>query len=121
MKRIAVASDQQKVAEHLRHCETFVLYDIEDNKIIHQEFLENPKNHEHGQVPLLLKQHGVHEVITNGYGPHAKHRLEQLQIVLHKGIQGDITKVIDDYLHQRLVEADAMCQHDHHEHHHHHG
>jgi len=42
MMKIAVASDNEMVTEHFGHCEGFILFDAENNKIVKSETIENP-------------------------------------------------------------------------------
>jgi len=42
MIKIAVASDNGMVTEHFGHCEGFIIFDTENNKIVKSETIANP-------------------------------------------------------------------------------
>lgn len=63
MMRIAVASDNEMVTEHFGHCERFILFDAENNKIVKSKTIENP-GHQPGLLPSFLADCGVNVIIS---------------------------------------------------------
>ena len=53
MIRIAVASDNGMVTEHFGHCEGFIIFDAENNKIVKSETIANP-GHKPGSLLYFL-------------------------------------------------------------------
>lgn len=110
--RIAIARDGQQVSEHFGHCQDFVIYELEDNKIINQYTLDNPDEHEPGYLPDFLQSHDVNLIITGGIGGRAKQLFNQKGIQTISGVTGSVSQILDDYLAGKLVGTDETCQGD---------
>lgn len=110
--RIAIARMGRKVAQHFGHCEDFVLYDIENNKIINQSFLPNPE-HQPGFLPGFLKKQGVNVIIAGGMGQKAidLFNLENIKVIT--GATGNTDEVISAYLQGNLTSTNQVCKHEH--------
>ena len=48
--KIAVASQNEMVADHFGHCENFNIYDVSDGKVVSGESIPNP-GHKPGFLP----------------------------------------------------------------------
>ena len=65
--RIAVASEKEAVAEHFGRCETFMVFDTENEQIVKTEAVPNP-GHRPGFLPRFLHDLGVQTIISGGMG-----------------------------------------------------
>ncbi|MGI5879441.1 MAG: NifB/NifX family molybdenum-iron cluster-binding protein [Syntrophomonadaceae bacterium] len=109
---IAVATENEQVAEHFGHCDQFTLYNLETAEY---SILPNPE-HQPGMLPGYLRQNGVDVIIAGGMGERAKLLFNELNIDVYVGITGDIKAAIESYQAGRLNSKDVFCQHDDHKH-----
>ncbi len=56
--KIAVAAMGHTVAGHFGHCENFIFFDVEDNKIVDEKSVPNP-GHRPGFLPNFLADNGA--------------------------------------------------------------
>ena len=122
--KIAVATMQGEVSQHFGHCEKFMIYETNESQILSVQEVANPTQHSHGQLPTMLKQHGVNVVIAGGIGAGAKQLLQSADIALYSGVNGNAVEAVYMYLTGKLVDANTDCGHHHgdeHDHGHHHG
>lgn len=108
---IAVASDKGKVTEHFGHCETFIIYNIEDNKIKSKEEVPNP-GHKPGFLPVFLHEKSVSTIISGGMGGGAVDIFNEKNIEVIIGAKGESDDVIQSYLLGELEYTGSVC-HDH--------
>jgi predicted Fe-Mo cluster-binding NifX family protein len=65
--KIAIATIQDQVCEHFGYCESFTVYDVENEQIINKTKLVNP-GHRPGFLPAFLSEHGINVIIAGGMG-----------------------------------------------------
>ena len=111
---IAVASENQKVCEHFGHCESFVIFDTEKDKIVKSESIPNP-GHKPGFLPVFLHEMGVNVIIAGGMGGGAIEIFDEKGIEVVTGARGDVTVAAAAFLSGSLVTSGSVC----HEHQHH--
>lgn len=107
--KIAVAADEKFVSSHFGHCQGFLIYDIENNKISNKIFLENP-GHSPGFLPKYLKEQNVDVVISGGMGSRALQLLEQYNIDVVIGAHGTCDEVAALYLKGKLKSKRSACR-----------
>ncbi|MDP2426219.1 MAG: NifB/NifX family molybdenum-iron cluster-binding protein [Candidatus Izemoplasmatales bacterium] len=112
---VAVASDGVNVSNHFGHCKYFALFTIEEDAVSHLELMKNPEVHVHGQLPTLLKEHGVEVIITGTIGEHASSLIKQKNMRLYKGFQGAVQDAIDAWIDGALQDEEVSCNHDQHQ------
>ena len=114
MMKIAVASDNEMVTEHFGHCEGFICFDVEDNKVVKSETIPNP-GHRPGFLPNYLAEQGVNVIISGGMGGAAIAIFNEKNIEVIVGASGDAGKAAESYLKGELKSTGSVC----HEHQHH--
>jgi len=114
MKRIAVASENGMVCGHFGHCESFMLFDSQDNVIKNVETIPNP-GHRPGFLPVFLNDKGTNVIIAGGMGGGAVDIFNELGIEVVVGATGDARKSVQAYLDGELESTGSVC----HEHQHH--
>lgn len=114
MFKIAVASDNSKVAEHFGHCESFMIFNSKNNKIIGSETIMNP-GHKPGFLPNFLHEIGVNVIISGGMGGGAIDIFNNKNIEVIVGVSGDAKIAAEEYLYGSLKSTGSVC----HEHKHH--
>ncbi|HEM55495.1 MAG TPA: chromosome partitioning protein ParA, partial [Thermodesulfobium narugense] len=111
--RIAIPMAQGELCAHFGHCEVFGVVDVEDGKIVKEEYL-TPPPHAPGVIPNWLAQQKVNVVLTGGMGPMAQNLMRQNGIEVITGVSGGtLREVVDAYLNNRLVIGKNSCDHEH--------
>ncbi|MEA4895728.1 MAG: NifB/NifX family molybdenum-iron cluster-binding protein [Oscillospiraceae bacterium] len=114
MLRIAIAGEGKNVTEHFGHCEVFLVYDVEDGKIVREEALPNP-GHKPGFLPNYLADRGVNVIISGGMGGGAVDIFNERKVEVIVGASGDAKAAVEKYLKGELKTTGSIC----HEHKHH--
>jgi len=99
-------------ADHFGRCRDFVIFDIEEKKIVKSEVVKNPyfQKHVPGAVPKFISSKKADVLITLGAGPMAVELLKSMGIkVIFAG--GKVTEVVERYLKGELKEKDNTCSH----------
>ncbi len=112
--KIAVASENKMVTEHFGHCEGFMIFDTENNKIVKIETIPNP-GHKPGFLPNFLNDKGVNVIISGGMGGGAIEIFNEKNIEVITGAKGNAEDVVVSYLKGELKSTGSVC----HEHQHH--
>jgi Mrp family chromosome partitioning ATPase/predicted Fe-Mo cluster-binding NifX family protein len=112
--KIAVASENKMVTEHFGHCEEFMIFDTENNKIVKTETIPNP-GHKPGFLPNFLNEKGVNVIISGGMGGGAIEIFNEKNIEVITGAKGNAEDVVSSYLQGELKSTGSVC----HEHQHH--
>lgn len=110
--KIAIACNNERVAEHFGHCEKFAIYDISDNKISAKNIIPNP-GHKPGFLPNYLNELGVKVIIAGGMGKGAVDIFQDKNIEIITGATGEIDTVIQAKLTGTLVSDEVVCEHHH--------
>ena len=111
--KIAVASDGKQVSQHFGHCEGFTIFNIENNEIKGNEFVQNP-GHRPGFLPVFLHEKGANVVISGGMGGGAVDLFNEKNIEVVVGASGECETAVKSYLNGTLKSTDSVC----HEHQH---
>ena len=114
MMRIAIASEGKNVTEHFGHCEAFLVYDVEDGKIVKEISLANP-GHKPGFLPNYLADRGVNVIISGGMGGGAVEIFNEKGITVMTGATGNAQQAAQMMAEGRLESTGSVC----HEHQHH--
>lgn len=113
MLKIAVASDKGNVTEHFGHCESFMIYESKEGKILEETALANP-GHKPGFLPRFLHENGVDVIISGGMGGAAVAIFNENNIEVIIGAKGEAKKAAQAYLGGELKSTGSVCHsHDH--------
>ena len=109
MFKIAVASEDEMVAEHFGHCTNFNIFNIKDKQIIKSESIPNP-GHKPGFLPNYLDDLGVKVVISGGMGSGAIDIFNEKDIEVILGANGNAKDVAESDLNGTLKSTGSVCQ-----------
>ncbi|WP_027398330.1 iron-sulfur cluster carrier protein MrpORP [Anaerovorax odorimutans] len=109
--KIAVASEGKMVTEHFGHCESFIIFETENDQIVNKESVANP-GHKPGFLPNFLNDMGVKVIISGGMGGGAIDIFNEKGIEVITGASGDAEAVVNEYLKGNLKSTGSVC-HDH--------
>lgn len=111
--KIAAACEGKLVTEHFGHCENFMIFDAENNKIVNSQSIPNP-GHKPGYLPNFLNDLGVNVIISGGMGGGAIDIFNEKNIEVITGASGDAKTAAEAYLNDKLISSGSVC----HEHQH---
>lgn len=111
--KIAAACEGNFITEHFGHCENFMIFDVENNKIIASNSVPNP-GHKPGFLPNFLNGLGVNVIMSGGMGGGAVDIFNELNIEVITGASGDAKAQAEMYLSGKLKSTGSVC----HEHQH---
>lgn len=107
---IAVATENNLVAQHFGHCPEYTLFKISGNLVDEEKVIPNP-GHEPGFLPGYLANMGVGCIIAGGMGQRAQSLFHDQSIETYVGISGPVTSVIEAYLAGNLKSGISSCEH----------
>lgn len=110
-KKFAIPTLNEKLTAHFGHCEKFAIVDVEDTKVIKEEFV-TPPVHQPGVYPKFLADQGVHVIIAGGMGQKAQDLFAMNNIEVHMGVQdGSPMELVEQYLNNQLQTGKNLCDH----------
>lgn len=112
--KIAVASEKEMVTEHFGHCESFSIFEAENDQIVKSESILNP-GHKPGFLPNFLNDMGVNVIISGGMGGGAIEIFNEKGIEVITGAKGHAKAAAELYLQGILKSTGSVC-HDHQHH-----
>ena len=86
MTKIAIPSDNGLVSEHFGYCSQFIIFEIDQNKILKKTIVDNP-GHKPGSLPPFLHEKGVNQVLAGGMGSRAIDLFQQVGIDVTTGVR----------------------------------
>jgi predicted Fe-Mo cluster-binding NifX family protein len=108
-KRIAIPSEDGRVAAHFGRCPEYTILDISDGNLSNRSKLGNP-GHEPGKLPEFLKQNGVDAVVGGGMGQRAIGHFSRLNIETILGISGSIDEIVKEICAGTLSGGESLCR-----------
>lgn len=128
--RIAVSAEtnqglESQVAHHFGRCPFFALVEVNEDRILDAEVIENPffAAHQPGQVPGFIQQQQADVMLSGGMGGRAIQFFEGFGIETATGAAGSVREAVECYLEGKLQGASSCAESEAHghAHHHHHG
>ncbi|MCD8121016.1 MAG: DUF134 domain-containing protein [Clostridiales bacterium] len=109
--RIAVPCDNGLIFQHFGRTEQFIIYDIEDGKVITSEEVST-NGHGHGILAEILHALQTDILICGGIGGGAKAALTSAGIQIYGGVTGNADAAVAAFLAGTLVyDPDVQCIH----------
>ena len=109
---IAVATENNMVAQHFGRCPEYTLFKLAEKSIAEEQIIQNP-GHEPGFLPGYLADKGVTCIIAGGMGPRAQSLFEDHNIETRIGVAGPVRDVVEAYLSGELNSGPSACEHPH--------
>jgi predicted Fe-Mo cluster-binding NifX family protein len=113
MKKIAVSSDDGRVAAHFGHCLGFEVLEVDEaSRVVLSRKRHPAPAHEPGRIPRWLKELGVNVVLTGRMGKKALELFEELGMEAVVGVPSvGVDEAIQAYLKDALVLKENLCDH----------
>ncbi|NJD99045.1 dinitrogenase iron-molybdenum cofactor [Thermococcus sp. LS1] len=90
---------ESEVCEHFGRARYFVFIDIEDGEVKGSEVVEVPfKDHEPGDLPAFIKEHGGKVVLAYGMGRRAIAYFNAMGIEVVTGASGRVNDLVEAFL-----------------------
>lgn len=106
--KIALPCNETQIYGHFGHCESFMIYDVENGKITGEQNVPNP-GHRPGFLPNFLADMGVNVIIAGGMGGGAVDIFNERNVEVVVGADGDTRQAVTDYLNGKLVTTGEVC------------
>jgi len=106
--RIAIATEDGRVAAHFGRCPAYTLADLNGGAFSNRTELTNP-GHEPGRIPAFLHEHSVEVIIAGGMGQRAQGFFNQMGIEQIVGITGTVDEVLSACLNGTLAGGESLC------------
>ena len=113
--KIAVTYENGDVFQHFGHTAQFKIYTVEAGKVVSAEVVDT-NGSGHGALAGFLEALGVNTLICGGIGGGARFALQDVDIEICGGVQGDADEAVEAFLSGTLdFNPNATCGH-HHDH-----
>jgi predicted Fe-Mo cluster-binding NifX family protein len=107
--KIAISTDNKYVSAHFGRCPHFTIVEIEGEKILGKETVDNP-GHQPAFLPQFLSDLGVNCIIAGGMGFRATGLFAEKNIQTLVGISGPVDEVIDKLVKGTLEGGESLCR-----------
>ena len=107
--KIAISTDGDFVSAHFGRCPSFTILEIEGNKVISKETIDNP-GHNPGFLPQFLGERGVGAIIAGGMGQRAVGLFDEVKIQVVVGVSGKLDQVITKLQNGTLEGGETLCK-----------
>lgn len=116
--KIAVPTTHNNLVDsHFGHCEFFTVFTIEGNKITGSEVVKSPEGCGcKSNIASVLSEMGVTYMLAGNMGQGAVNVLNYNGIDVVRGCEGDVTKLVEEFVDGQVSDSGETCSH--HEHHH---
>ena len=112
--KIGAACENEKISGHFGHCRNFMVFDVEDKKIVGSTSVANP-GHDAGSPAKFLTKQGVSVVLCGSLGQGALDSFAEDGVEVVSGVTGDAQAAAEKNLSGELVSRNVLCQgHGHH-------
>jgi predicted Fe-Mo cluster-binding NifX family protein len=106
--KIALPTENGYLCPHFGKSPYFTIAEIENNKVIKRELIENP-GHETGSIPEFLSKKGVECVVSSGMGIKAQEIFKNSNIEIILGAEGKIDDIIKCFIDGTIKSGNSSC------------
>ena len=108
--KIVVGVDGRAISAYFGRSKQFIVFDVEDGKIVKEETFENPGHTLISSPPKFVAKLGVGAVIGGTVGRIAFNIMKKRGINVIAGASGDAIKAVEDYLKGMLVLDESAIE-----------
>ena len=108
--KVANPTEGIYISPHFGRCPSFTIAEIEGNKVVNRETIDNP-GHEPGLIPEFLKNLGVNTIIAAGMGSRATDLFNDYGISYVLGVDGKVDGIIESFIKGELKGGKSSCDH----------
>lgn len=109
--KIAVPTRGNVVDDHFGHCESYTVFNIDENKkIIGAEMLPSPQGCGcKSNIASVLRQKGVSVMLAGNMGNGALNVLNSHEIDVYRGCSGDVRQLTEAFLQGKIGDSGQGC------------
>jgi len=107
--KIAISTDGDSVSAHFGRCPCFTIVEVENDKVIGREIVDNPGHHP-GFLPQFLNKKGVNAIVAGGMGQRAVDLFAEVEIEVVVGVNGKIDEVVEKLQNGTLEGGESLCR-----------
>jgi predicted Fe-Mo cluster-binding NifX family protein len=107
--KVAISTDGVYVSAHFGRCLSFTIVEIEGEKVVGREVVENP-GHQPAFLPQFLCEKGVSCIIAGGMGRRAEALFAEKSIETLVGITGRVDDIIEKLISGTLEGGESLCK-----------
>jgi len=107
--KVAISTDGEYVSAHFGRCPSFTIVDIEADKVLSREEVENP-GHQPAFLPQFLSDKGVGCIIAGGMGRRAEALFAEKDIETLVGVTGRVNDIIEKLVSRTLEGGETLCK-----------
>jgi predicted Fe-Mo cluster-binding NifX family protein len=107
--KVAISIDGDYVSAHFGRCPSFTIVEIEGDKVVGRESVENP-GHQPAFLPQYLSDKGASCIIAGGMGRRAEVLFAEKGIDTMVGVTGRVDEVIERLVSKRLEGGESLCR-----------
>ena len=107
--KIAISTEGDFVSAHFGRCPSFTIVEIDGNKLVNMNVIDNPGHHP-GFLPEFLHSKGVEYIVAGGMGMRAVELFAETGIKTILGVSGEVEEVVDQLLKGTLKGGESLCQ-----------
>ncbi len=108
--KLAISSENNQVAQHFGRCKEYTIVEVKNSEVKDKKVIPNP-GHAPGAIPKFLNNKGCDLIIAGGMGRRAQGFFNDFGMDWIIGVQGDVDKVIQDFINDELEVGDSTCTH----------
>ena len=106
--KVAISTDGDYVSAHFGRCPSFTIVEIEGEKVVGRELVENP-GHQPAFLPQYLSDKGAICIIAGGMGRRAEVLFAEKGIDTLIGVTGRVDEVIEKLVSGKLEGGESLC------------
>ena len=107
--KVAISTDGDYVSAHFGRCPSFTMVEIEGEKVVGRELLDNP-GHQSAFLPQYLSDKGAACIIAGGMGRRAEALFAEKGIETVVGVSGRLDEVIEKLASGKLEGGESLCR-----------
>ena len=107
--KIAISTDGSTVSAHFGRCPSFTIIEIEGDRVIGREVIDNPGHHP-GFLPQFLNKKGVSAIVAGGMGQRAVGLFAEAKIEVVVGVSGKIDEAVEKLQNGTLEGGESLCR-----------
>lgn len=109
--KIAIPVANKKLCAHFGHCQEFIIYEVNNNKVLSKTSIDPPA-HAPGVIPEFLAENKVDCILGGGMGSRAQQLFSQFGIKVITGItEADPDAIVNSFINNSLEIGENVCDH----------
>ena len=111
MKIAVPTKENNQIDAHFGHCEFYQIYSISDqNQVISNERMDSPNGCGcKSNIAEVFENEGIKIMLAGGIGDGAITKLNAHGVQVIRNCQGDVTKLVQQYLAGKVTDGGSNC------------